>query len=131
MKHLPLVLATLLIATPSVAETVYRCGPEGREYSATPCSDGKTLQLDDSRTPAQQRDAKAAARREAKLAEQMTRERKTQEAAAVKTAARIGPSPAPAASSAAHGKNKKKKQKVKSDRSSDLTPPLRGSGSGS
>jgi hypothetical protein len=129
MKDLPLVLATLLIATPCFGETVYRCGPDGREYSAAPCPGGQTLQLDDSRTPAQQREAKAAARREATLAEQMTRERKAQEAAGMKTAARIGPAPAPAASSAAHGKNKKKKQKAKPDRDSDLTPPLRGSGS--
>jgi hypothetical protein len=128
MKHLLVLLATLLAATTSFGETVYRCGPDGREYSATPCAGGQTLQLDDSRTPAQQRDAKAVAHREAKLAEQMTRERKGQEATAAKTAARIGPSPAPAASSAAHGK-KKKKQKAKPDRwSSDLTPPLRGSG---
>lgn len=127
MTRIALLLAALVITAPCFAETVYRCGPEGREYSATPCADGKALQLDDSRTPAQQRDAQAAAHREAKQAEQMARERKAREAAAVKTAVRIGP--APAASSPGHGGKKKKKPKTKPDRSSDLTPPLRGSGS--
>lgn len=128
MNRLPLLLAVLLTAAPAFAETVYRCGPDGREYSATPCANGKTLQLDDSRTPSQQRDAEAVARQDAKLAEQMTQERKAREATATKAAAHIGPAPASTASAAAHGK-KKKKKKVHPDRNSDLTPPLRGSGS--
>jgi hypothetical protein len=132
MRHAALLLALgLAAAGAAAADTVYRCGPEGRDYSTTPCADGKVVPVDDSRTPAQRHDAEAVARRDAKLAAQMTHEREAREAAAAKTGAtRIGPAPAGAPASAAHaGKKKKTKPKAahKADRSSDLTPPMGGS----
>ena len=36
-------------------QTVYRCGPEGRVYSQTPCADGKPVTIDDPRSASQQK----------------------------------------------------------------------------
>jgi hypothetical protein len=123
-RSLVLLAALTAVQLAAAAETVYRCGSD---YSKTPCAGGQAVQVDDSRTPAQQHQAEDAARREAKLAGQMARERQAQEAKAAKAAARIGPTPAAAASKPAHAKAKKKKHPSKPDRNSELTPPLAGS----
>jgi hypothetical protein len=70
---LPLALCTL----PATAQTVWRC-PDG--YRQQPCADGRAVNVGDERTPAQQSQAQAATRRDAKLAAEMQRERLQQEA---------------------------------------------------
>jgi hypothetical protein len=52
-------LAALLVvgAAAASAQTVYRCGPEGREYSQVPCKDGRSVDVADPRSKTQQREA--------------------------------------------------------------------------
>lgn len=111
MRALTVALGALLCVCGAKADTVYRCGPDGRQFSDQPCAEGTALQVDDSRTPAQQREAAEAAQRDAALAAQMTDERHEREATAAArgSAARIGPvAAAPVAgASAAHPARKK------------------------
>jgi len=70
--------------------TVYRCA-DG-QYSQTPCPGGRLLDTGPAPTAQQQREARAAAATEARLAEQLRQERHARERAAVGQApARIGP----------------------------------------
>lgn len=108
-------LAVLLLApslSPAAAQKIFRCGPEGKTYSQTPCKDGYEVNADDQRSPEQRKAAEDVVRREAKLTEKMTREREAKEAAAAKQAPTIiGRPPVAtqaAASAGAAGKNKAK-----------------------
>lgn len=96
------------------AQAVYRCGPQGRDYSQTPCKDGRAVDVDDARTPAQRAAAHEVARDDARRAETLASERRLREAAAVRGAAGItGPRPPqPAASSAAHKPPKRARAKA-------------------
>jgi hypothetical protein len=131
MKRLPAVVVAALVLAASAAHAtsteVYRCGPEGRDFSATPCAEGKALRVDDSRTPAQQHEAEAAARREARLAERLTQERQAREAAPVKGAAKIGSAAQPPSSAASQPttlttKGKRKKKRRASTKQDDTLP---------
>jgi hypothetical protein len=83
MKPLPCVAATaVLVLVGAVVQaappqTVYRCGPDGRIYSQTPCADGKALSVDDPRSASQQK-----AGRDAEQARKLAEERRQREAAA-------------------------------------------------
>jgi hypothetical protein len=63
----------------AAAQTTYKCG---ETYSQQPCSGGSALQSVDARTEAQRVQAGAAAKRDAKLADAMEKERLKQEAQA-------------------------------------------------
>jgi hypothetical protein len=100
-----LLAATLLLSngTAGAAQKVFRCGPDGRTYSQTPCNDGHAVDVADPRSTEQRKAAADALKREGKAVDGMTRERQAQEAAAAKLGpARIGGWPAakPAASAA-------------------------------
>jgi hypothetical protein len=101
------VAALLLLAGAAVQaappQTVYRCGPDGRIYSQTPCADGKALSADDPRSASQQKAAREVAERDAEQARKLADERrqreaavKGQQAAGFKTAAPADVAPAPA-----------------------------------
>jgi hypothetical protein len=121
----------MALATASHANaqtTVYRCGPDGREYSATTCASGKAVNVDDTRTPEQRRDAQLAAQRDSALADRLAAERREREAAAPKGgAARLGPAaasaPAKSASRPAVHKPHKKSRKAVGDPT--LSDPVR------
>jgi hypothetical protein len=118
-------LAAWLAASAAQAETVYRCGPDGNQYAAVPCAEGRELQVGDDRTPAQRKAAESAARRDAELAERLRRERERREAALHPAVAggihgERGMAPAPAASSASHTKNKKSGKKKPVSKSATL-----------
>ena len=66
----------------AASQQVFRCGPDGRVYSQTPCKDGYEVKADDARSAEQRKAAEDIARREEKRAEKMTRERQAREAAA-------------------------------------------------
>jgi hypothetical protein len=107
-RALPLLM--LVLAAAAQSQTIYRCGPEGRELTQKPCADGKKVDL---RAPAPSEADAAAARdvaeRDARLAQQLQRERQAREAQATTKAASLGAAqPASAASSAAKGKKKGK-----------------------
>lgn len=97
---------------PEPGSTVYRCGPDGRSYSDAPCPQGRAVTADDSRSPAQQREAREVAQRERQLADRLAAERVKREKANVPApAVHIGgPASAPAKAS---GKKPKKSDKKK------------------
>lgn len=87
-----LLLAALPLLAAAQSQTVWRCGPEGRSYSSTPCAEGRALELADTARPAEDlAAAKDMAARERRLAEQMRHDRLQAEArAAHQGAAGIG-----------------------------------------
>jgi hypothetical protein len=82
MKHAAvLVLALSGLANAFAAAPIYRCGPDGRVYSQTPCADGRLIDAADPRSEAQRVEARRVVARERKAAQDMERERHAQEAA--------------------------------------------------
>ena len=73
-----LVLALPLLCT---AQTVWRCGPDGRVYADTPCTEGRRLDVAQARPDSDVLAAQQQARQEIKHAEVLRRERLQQEAA--------------------------------------------------
>jgi hypothetical protein len=88
MKTLTLVLVLLALPLPSLAQgqTIWRCGADGRSYSATPCSEGLALQTDPSPSAAEQAEARRVARIDERLAAQMRNDRLRSEAASQRVA---------------------------------------------
>ena len=81
-------LAALLLVSFSLAtagaQTVWRCGPDGRVYSDRPCADGGgEVEVADPRNADQIQAAHAVAARDRQLADQMARERRERELAAL------------------------------------------------
>jgi len=105
---------------PEPGSTAYRCGPDGRSYSDTPCPQGRSVAAEDSRSPAQQREARDVAQRERQLADRLTAERLQRE----KT---NRPAPAvhiggPASAPAKAGGKKTKKSEKKPDKKGSKKP---------
>lgn len=87
----------LLAPLASAQDRVYRCGADGRSYSDEPCAGGRSIVVDDARSPQQVAQARDAAQREARMAEALARERRRSEREAPqRLAAGIG-KPAPVA----------------------------------
>jgi len=95
----------------AASQKVFRCGPDGRTYSQTPCKDGSGVEVDanDKRSAEQRKDAEAAVKREAEMAEKMERDRLAREAAALKQSSGVVAKPAAAEPSASAVAKKKKK----------------------
>jgi FKBP-type peptidyl-prolyl cis-trans isomerase len=99
-------------AADAAPQKVFRCGPDGRIYSQTPCKDGYEVNAADPRSAEQRKAAEDATKREDKVVDKAARERQAQEAAAAKQGPSIIPgataaSPsAPAASGAAAKKRR-------------------------
>lgn len=70
------------VAAAAPPQTVYRCGPDGRVYSQTPCADGRAVTTEDSRSASQQKAASDVATRDAQQAQKLADERRKREAAA-------------------------------------------------
>ncbi len=97
-------LCAVLLATSAVgaaAQTVYRCGPDGRTYQTEPCGGGRPVDVADPRSDEQRRAAKEAADADARLAGRLERERRAREAAPPARAGGIGPAAAPGVPSSA------------------------------
>jgi hypothetical protein len=73
-----ILIAITALTTVSAAETIYKCGTS---YSQTPCAYGKILSIEDARDTQQKKVADTNTRRDAKLANDMERERLAQERA--------------------------------------------------
>ena len=118
---LMLVAVTPLWALAAPPQTVYRCGPDGRVYSQTPCADGKALTVDDPRSAEQQKAARDVSARDAEQARQLAAERRQREEAARKQgAAGIKPE-APAEAASAPRKKKTKGPPI----DPSMSPPMR------
>jgi len=105
-------IATCAILTGAEAQRVYKCG---NVYSQTPCNDATTLDSGDSRTPAQKAQADANTARTTAVANQMEKERLTQEKRdiAAQTAQKVSPkSKSGADAKTTKPASKKKKQKA-------------------
>ncbi len=73
---LAVLLLAALGASAATAQTVYRCG---NSYSQKPCPGGAAVDAADPRSPAQAADTTAAAKRNARAAQTLEKERLTQE----------------------------------------------------
>lgn len=72
------------LALPLVAcaqgQLVWRCGPDGRSYTSTPCAEGRVVEVPDARPAEDLRAARERASRDIRLADQLGREREAIEA---------------------------------------------------
>jgi hypothetical protein len=78
-NHIPAAIALLvccLLAPSAFAQKVYRCGSV---YSQTPCEGATTVDVNDSRTAAQKKEAESAIARDEKTAKAMETNRVKQE----------------------------------------------------
>ena len=117
----PLSLVGMLLALglhSAAAEQVYRCGPDGRVYQNKPCGEvGTTVDVADPRSAEQQKSARAAAKADARLADELERDRRAREAGSPPVkASGFNARPAssePAASAPAKPKKKRKDTSAK------------------
>lgn len=107
---LPLALALgMSTAAAQDGAAVYRC-PDG-QYRQSPCPGGRPVDTGAPPTAQQQAEAKRAAATEARLADELRRERHARERAATGQApARIGPAPTAASQPGKHHTKKKPKR---------------------
>ena len=77
MKKLLTVLALLATVSAAQAQNVYRCGTQ---YSQEPCKNGTAVNVQDTRTPEQQQQARENATREEERARQLAKERRASDA---------------------------------------------------
>jgi hypothetical protein len=88
MSRAVLLALALFAAGGAQAQTqVYRCGPEGRIYSPQPCVQGRAVDVADPRSAQQVAQARQAALRDAREADELERARLRTE----RLAARQGP----------------------------------------
>ena len=82
MKHAALAVLLLIVTGHAAAEApIYRCGgPDSRVYSQKPCPEGQLIDSADPRSAAQRAEAQTVAARERRLAAEMERERRKQQA---------------------------------------------------
>lgn len=122
VRRLATLAAGLALVGTAGAQTVYRCGPDGRTYSQQPCVDGRPIDAGDARTREQQAQTQAAAKRDARAAAALEQDRRRAEArAGAKAASLSAPPPAPAASKpAAHKAKSKAKGKRPADAGEDF-----------
>ena len=107
-------IALFAISTWASAQNAYRCG---NTYSQTPCANGKTIDVTDSRSADQKKQTDAATASTAKAGDTLEKSRLAQEkrdlaakqARAVVIAPTAVPAPAPPAQPVTYAKKKKKK----------------------
>lgn len=122
---LPAVLTSLLLAlagADAAAQKVYRCGPDGREYSQAPCPAGRELDVSDTRSEAQRREAREAAAGEARLAKDLQAERREREREAAARGTGLAGIRKPAAPEAASGAKPAAEKKSKKKKSGPREP---------
>jgi hypothetical protein len=71
-------LGTVLLGTNAGAQTIYQCG---NEYTRVPCLNGRALDTADTRSAAQRAEAHRLLEDQRRIAAEMTRERRRNEAA--------------------------------------------------
>ena len=79
MKKCLLLVMTLALPLAASAQTIWRCGPDGRSYSSTPCADGRAIEGMQPRPADEVAEARERAARERQQANAMTRARLAQE----------------------------------------------------
>ena len=61
----------------AAAQTVWRCGPDGRSYQQQPCDEGRSVDVSDPRSAADVAEARALQSRERRLVSTLAAERRT------------------------------------------------------
>ena len=115
MKALVVMMGLLGIGSSLQAQTVYRCGPDGRVYSQSPCPQGRAVDVSDERSAEQRAAAQAQARDDQMRGDALERERLDREAGKPALAGKIGkttPAAEPIVSKTKAKPSKKKKQKA-------------------
>ena len=79
MKNRVVLWALMALPVLTQAQTIWRCGPDGRSFSDTPCAEGRTLAVADTRPSQDVAAARMLAEREIRLAERLRRERLSEE----------------------------------------------------
>ena len=118
MTLLTLTTSALLVGfvCSASAQTVYRCGPDGREYSQAPCGQSRAVDVSDPRSEAQRAAAQKRARDDEATGRALERERRAREAAAVPSqAGSFSPAATPPKSASARAHKKAAKKKHSSD----------------
>ena len=114
-------LATLLACASVQAQAVYRCGPDGRTYSQTPCAQGRAVNVSDERSEEQRAAAEARVRGEQARGDALERERLNRESIPPAMAVKINGRPTPAEPLTTASKvSKKKKAKAKKPANADF-----------
>ena len=73
------IVLMLLAASATEAQTVWRCGPDGRSYSDVPCREGRALEAAQARPTTDLSNAQNMAQREKALAARLVQERQQRE----------------------------------------------------
>jgi len=115
-------LAATLVCNALQAQTVYRCGPDGREYSQTPCQQGgRAVNVSDDRSAEQRAAAAVRVREDQARGDALERERLERESIPPAMAGKINGRPAPAEPvTVATKTSKKKKAKTKKPANADF-----------
>ena len=87
-------LAALIFATTAQAQGVWRCGPDGRVYSDSPCAQGRVVAVADTRSTTQVQAAQDVVARDRELARRMAQERRENEREALSRSGITGFKPA-------------------------------------
>lgn len=72
-------LMLMLMASATEAQTVWRCGPDGRTYADAPCPGGQVVAVADPRSAADVAAAKAVVQQDRRLARQLADDRRERE----------------------------------------------------
>jgi len=119
MKALALLMSFLCIGGSLQAQTVYRCGPDGRVYSQSPCPQGRAVDVSDERSTEQRAAAQARARDDQLRGDALERERLDREAGKPVAAGKIGKTTPAAGPVASKTKAKSSKKKKKAQQAGD------------
>ena len=106
------------------AQAIYRCGPNGTEYSQAPCPGGRLVESSDPRSAAQRAEALRVAANDRTRAAELARERRTEQLNTKPArAAGFNGRPPPADAGASHaerGKSPKRAAKPKKGKATDF-----------
>ena len=115
-RRLAILLAGMALGAAAGAQTVYRCGTDGKTYSQQPCPEGRAFDAGDARTREQAAQTAAAVKRDAREAAVLEKERRRNEARpAAKATSLSAAAPPAAASKPASHKPKRKRDKAATD----------------
>lgn len=115
--RLAILAACMALGTAAGAQTVYRCGADGKTYSQQPCSEGRAIDVSDPRTREQAAQTGAAVKRDAREAAALDKERRHGEARDARQGAKAAslsaaaPPPLAASRPAPHKHEDKRKAK--------------------
>jgi hypothetical protein len=82
IERLPLALLIAAACGTAVAQSVWRCGPEGRQFQATPCAEGREVTLRPAPPTAAVQEAREVTQRERLALQALAAERRQREAEA-------------------------------------------------